>query len=498
MNRRITRVAVAAVVMLGALIVGTTYWQTWASAGLAARKDNEIQRVQQFTIRRGTIYANDGTTVLAKNRAVKVGGKTLYYRTYPQRGLTSHVVGYSTVQRSQAGLESSFNDYLTGANGNLSSVFRSTLNSWRGITVTGNDVYTTLNAKAQRVALDALKGQCGAAVAINPRTGATLVMASSPTYDPNLVEKDFVKIGLTKAPCSGAAPLLNRATQGLFTPGSTFKIITAAAALDTGAFTPDSEFEDPGYCTEYGKPVYNAGNPDQNGPEAFGRLNLQKGFQHSVNSVFCNIGKKIGASTILRYAKRFGFYSVPPFDTPLNERAPSGLYQGSRLFDPRNANTAVDPGRLAFGQERMLATPLQMAMVAGTVATGGIVMRPFVVNEIVAPNGSVVFKAKPDPLGRAIKPKTAAALNEMMQLVVTGGTGTAAQIPGIKVAGKTGTAETNVLGRNTTWFVGFAPADKPRVAFAVVLENQTGYGGTTAAPIAKLILQALLPSASKP
>ena len=498
MNRRITRVAVAAVVMLGALIVGTTYWQTWASAGLAARKDNEIQRVQQFTIRRGTIYANDGTTVLAKNRIVKTGGKTFYYRTYPQRGLTSHVVGYSTVARSQAGLESSFNDYLTGANGNLSSVFRSTLNGWRGITVTGNDVYTTLNAKAQRVALDALKGQCGAAVVLNPRTGATLVMASSPTYDPNLVEQNFTKIALTKAPCSGAAPLLNRATQGLFTPGSTFKIITAAAALDTGAFTPDSEFEDPGYCSEYGKPVYNAGNPDQNGPEAFGRLNLKEGFQHSVNSVFCNIGKKIGASTILRYAKRFGFYSVPPFDTPLNERAPSGLYQGSHLFDPRNANTAVDPGRLAFGQERMLATPLQMAMVVGTVATGGIVMRPFVVSEIVAPNGSVVFKAKPDPLGRAIKPKTAAALNEMMQLVVTGGTGTAAQIPGIKVAGKTGTAETNVLGRNTTWFVGFAPADKPRVAFAVVLENQTGYGGTTAAPIAKLILQALLPSASKP
>ena len=146
----------------------------------------------------------------------------------------------------------------------------------------------------------------------------------------------------------------------------------------------------------------------------------------------------------------------------------------------------------------MLATPLQMAMVSATVATGGIVMRPYVVARIVAPNGSVVYRAKPDPLGRAIKPQTAKTLNEMMQLVVTGGTGTAAQIPGIKVAGKTGTAETGVLGRNTTWFVGFAPADKPRVAFAVVLENQTGYGGTTAAPIAKLILQALLPSTSNP
>lgn len=498
MNGRITRVAVAAVVMLGALIVATTYWQTWAAAGLADRQDNEIQRVAQFTIRRGTIYANDGTTVLARNRVVKAGGKTLYYRVYPQRGLTAHVVGYSTVRRSQAGLERSFNDYLTGANGNLSSVFRSTFDRWRGVTVTGNDVYTTLNARAQQVALDALKGQCGAAVALNPRTGAVLVMASSPTYNPNLVEQNFTKIGLTKARCSGAAPLLNRATQGLFTPGSTFKIVTAAAALDSGAFTPDSSFEDPGYCTEYGKPVYNAGNRDQNGPEAFGRLTLRQGFQHSVNSVFCNVGKKIGAGTILRYAKRFGFYSVPPFDTPLNERAPSGLYSHSTLYDPRRPDTAVDPGRLAFGQERMLSTPLQMAMVAATVGTGGIVMRPYVVQRIVAPNGSVVYRTKPDKLGRAIKPATAAALNEMMQLAVTGGTGTAAQIPGIKVAGKTGTAETGVAGRNTTWFVGFAPADKPRVAFAVVLENQTGYGGTTAAPIAKLILQALLPSASKP
>ena len=186
MNHRITRVAVVAVVMLGALIVGTTYWQTWASAGLADRQDNEIQRVAQFTIKRGTIYANDGTTVLAKNRAVKVGGKTLYYRTYPQRGLTAHVVGYSTITRSQAGLERSFNDYLTGANGNLSSVFRSTFDRWRGVTVTGNDVYTTINAKAQKVALDALegpvrrRGRAQPAHGRDPRDGVEPVLQPEP------------------------------------------------------------------------------------------------------------------------------------------------------------------------------------------------------------------------------------------------------------------------------------------------------------------------------
>jgi penicillin-binding protein A len=287
--------------------------------------------------------------------------------------------------------------------------------------------------------------------------------------------------------------LLNRATDGLFTPGSTFKMVTAAAALDSGAFTPTSHFDDPGYCEEYGKKVYNAGNPDQNGPESYGSVTLAQGFQHSINSVFCNVGKQIGAKVILDYARKFGFYATPPLETPANQRLPSGLYRNNKLWFPKDPATAVDPGRLAFGQFSMVATPLQMLMVGATIANGGTVPRPYIVERVVGHDGSIVSRTRPTTLGRAIKPETASELTQMMVSVVQAGTGTAAQIPGIQVAGKTGTAETGVNHVYTAWFVSFAPADDPQVAVAVVLEKQlNGFGGAVSAPIAKAVMQKIL------
>ena len=259
----------------------------------------------------------------------------------------------------------------------------------------------------------------------------------------------------------------------------------------TRRFTPESTFFDPGYCEEYGQRISNAGNPDLSGPERFGTLSFTTALQHSVNAVFCNIGKTIGAGAILDQAKKFGFYSVPPLETPLDEREASGLVEHGKLFDPSNPATQVDPGRLAFGQEHLLATPLQMAMVAATVANGGVLMRPHVVARIESPGGRTVTRSHAEKLDRAIKPRTAQELTAMMEAVVTGGTGTAAQIPGVRVAGKTGTAETGVAGRYTAWFIAFAPADHPRVAVAVVVENG-GFGGKSAAPIAKTIMQAIL------
>ena len=264
MNRQIARLALVAVGLVTALIVGTTYWQTWASASLADRQDNEIQRVAQFSIKRGLIRASDGT-ILASNRIKKVAGQKLYLRRYPQGSLFSHLVGYSTQSRSRAGLESSLNDYLTGSNSNLGTVLKTTLDKIRGATIKGNDVWLTIKPGAQRVAMQQLAGKCGSVVAIDPRNGKLLVMASRPTYDPNLVEGDFGRINNIRAACRPAAPLLNRATDGLYTPGSTFKVITSAAALDSGKYTIDSRFFDKGYCIEYGKQVQNFG--DQSGPE---------------------------------------------------------------------------------------------------------------------------------------------------------------------------------------------------------------------------------------
>ena len=176
-------------------------------------------------------------------------------------------------------------------------------------------------------------------------------------------------------------------------------MVTAAAALDSGAYTPSSPFYDPGYCTEYGQHVSNAGNPDQTGAEAFGNVTLAQGFEHSINSVFCNVGKHIGGEKILEYAKRFGFYSLPPLETPPTERLASGLYKNGRLFDPSN-ESQIDPGRLAFGQFSMLATPLQMAMVGQTIANGGEELQPYLVDRIVAPDGSLVSKTTPQTLGQ--------------------------------------------------------------------------------------------------
>jgi penicillin-binding protein A len=490
MNRQITSLAVVALVLLASLIVGTTYWQSWAVAGLEDRQDNAIQRVAQFTVRRGLIYSADGK-LLAARRAVKSDGQTFYFRRYPSDDLAPQVVGYSTQSRSRAGLERSLNDYLTASNSHLNTVLRRTLDRLKGATITGNNLVLTIRADAQREALKALGANCGAAAALEPSTGRVLVMASSPSYDPNLVEGHFGAIARRAqgVNCSPPAPLVNRATAGLYTPGSTFKVITASAALDTGTFTPDSSFDDPGYCIEYGKKVSNFA--DQSGPEVFGRVSFATALEHSINAVFCEIGKKLGPLTVLDYARRFGFYSEPPLETPSSERAPSGLYDHGRLFRPRDPNQ-VDPGRLAFGQERMQVTPLEMAMVAAGIANGGVVMKPHVVDKITAPGGATVSRTHPRELSRAVKPETAAELTSMMEAVVRSGTGTAAQISGVSVAGKTGTAETGASGVNTTSFIAFAPADAPKVAVAVILENQHSVGGRTAAPIAKTIMEALL------
>jgi peptidoglycan glycosyltransferase len=491
-NRQIARVAGAAMGLLVLLVVATTYWQTWARPALAERQDNEVQRVAQFEIERGEITA-DGRR-LARNREREVAGRTLFFRRYPQGPLTAHVVGYSTQSRSRAGLERSLNDYLTASNEDLSSFVETSLDKLRGKPILGNDVRLTLDLDAQRVALDALGATCGAVAALDPRNGRVKVLASSPSYNPNLVESRFGEIERIRADCADPAPLINRATAGLYPPGSIFKVVTASAALDSGRFTAASTFDDPGYCVAYGRRVNNF---DTSSP--FGRHTLATALQYSVNSTFCKIGQALGAKRILDEAKDFGFYELPPLETPEDERRASGLYsqRGRELYYPKR-DSDVDAGRMAFGQERLLVTPLQMAMVAGTIGNAGILMRPHVVDRIVSPDREPIVETRRHRIRRAVEPATAAAVGEMMVRAVEAGTGTSARISGLRVGGKTGTAETGVDGRNVTWFIAFAgpPDERPKAAIAVVLENQTLTGGATAAPIAREVLQALLEPAA--
>ena len=377
----------------------TTYWQTWAAAGLADRQDNAIKRVAEFSVDRGLIFSWKPRKRLARNIERKVERRTLFFRRYPYGPLAPHLVGYSTVGRSRTGLERSLNDYLTSSNANLSTLVDKALDELRGKPVEGNDVVTNLDLEAQEVALEQLGTQCGAVVVLDPRTGKVRVMASSPSFDPNLVENDFGQIERIEADCRPAAPLLNRASAGLYVPGSTFKVITAAAALESKKFKPESSFVDPGYCTVYGKRVNNF---DTSSP--FGTVDLVTALTYSVNSVFCNIGKALGAKRILDTAKRFGFYERPPLETPTDERQASGLYQDGRLYYPK-LDSDVDAGRMAFGQERMLVTPLQMAMVAGAIGVGGRLMEPQAVDKIVGPGGKILLRERPDPDPTSSEPR---------------------------------------------------------------------------------------------
>ena len=494
MNKQLRHVSVFALVLLAVLIVATTYWQTWAKADLAARKDNSVSLIERLTVDRGKILAADGT-VLANNRKTHKHGLTIYTRHYPQNDLAPQVIGYATDAGTTTGLEQTLDDYLTGANTNLTNTFTQELDKLGGQTVHGDDVVLTLRPDVQRLAQDQLAGRCGAVVVLDAKTGAVVAMASSPTYNANLVNQPhgYAKIGQIRGSCGDASALQNNATLGLYPPGSTFKMVTAAAALDSGAYTPSSPFSDPGYCIEYGQRVSNAGNPDQNGPEAFGNVSLAQGFEHSINSVFCNVGKHIGGLKILDYAKRFGFYSPPPLETPPDTINASGLYKNGKLWSP-TSNSQIDSGRLAFGQYNMLATPLQMALVGATIANKGVVPKPYLLQKVVAADGSTVTKTTPQTLGEAIKPQTAAELNQMMQLVVQGGTAASVGFPaGLKVAGKTGTAELGLGSVYDAWFVAFAPADNPRYVVAVVVAKQpNGFGASISAPIAKAILEKLL------
>jgi len=497
-NKQIIRLTYIALALVGVLVVMTTYWQTWAAAGLADRQDNAVKRVAEFSIDRGLIVAKRPFKRLARNVTQTAGGKTLFFRRYPQGPLTAQVVGYSTVGKSRTGLERSLNDYLTASNANLSTLVSKALDQLRGKTVQGNNVVLNLNLNAQKTALRELGSNCGAVVALDPRTGKVLVMTSSPSYDPNLVENHFQALSRITAHCTPASPLLNRATAGLFTPGSSFKVITASAALESRKFTPGSQFYDPGYCVVYGKQVHNFA--DQSGPEVFGNISLTDGLVHSVNSVYCKIGLALGAKRILDTAKRFGFYELPPLETPADEREASGLYKNGRLYYPAR-DSDVDAGRMAFGQERMLVTPLQMAMVAAAIGDHGRLMQPQLVDRIVTPSGHTILKPHPELIRQAVRPSTAREVADMMRKVVLEGTGTSAQIPGYSVAGKTGTAETGIPGVNTTWFIAFAgkdPTSPPQVAVAVVLQNQHGVGGTTAAPIARSVMEAILSSRNNP
>jgi penicillin-binding protein A len=478
LNRQIAQLFGLFVLLFALLVAFTSYWSVLDAEGLEDNPNNRRALIREQKVPRGLILASDGDTVLARSVARGRAEDRIFVRTYPTRGLFSHPVGYSFIRNGRISLEQSRNDALAGEEDEFESIFT----GLEGREREGLDVVTNLSVPGTEAAVAGLAGRKGAVVAIEPKTGKVRVMVSIPEYDANLIPTEFGR--LNNDPDK---PTLNRTVQELYPPGSTFKVVTATAALDSGKVSPESVIDGSSPKEISGVPLANAGG------QSFGPISFTDALTNSVNTVFAQVGESIGRGTLVEYMKRFGFYADPPLDYPDTQMVPSGIING----DGDYVEDGFDVGRVAIGQGglegEIRSAPLQMAQVAAAVANGGRLMKPQLTDRIVRKDGRVAERVAPDLQSKVMEPETANQLTDMMSRVVEEGTGTAAALAGVPVAGKTGTAEVGANREFTQpWFIAFAPVDNPRMAIAVTVERTTGQGGTVAAPIAAQVLETLL------
>jgi peptidoglycan glycosyltransferase len=479
MNRQIVKLFGLIVVLFAVLIGFTSYWSVFDAAALKEEDANKRPLFEQQQIERGRILAADGS-VIARSVPKGRGESLRYVRRYPEGTLYGHPIGYSFVQQGDSEFEQFHNDELVGDDSEFSSI----LDELRGRRQEGDDIVTNLDPSAQATALEDLQAAgFGAVVAIEPQSGRVRVLASNPPYDPNRVPYELTENVLE-------APLFDRATQGRYPPGSTFKVVTAAAGLDSGAITPETTIDAPGTLDVQGQPLQNDFTED------FGPIALDTALTNSVNTWFAQLGEQVGEDTLFEYMDRFGFDTEPAIDLPPDQLSASGIFESGKLLGP---NDPVDLARAAIGQERLLVTPLQMAEVAAAIANGGRLMKPQIWSRVVDPDGRVTKRLDPSEYSQPIGEETAAELNTAMQGVVSEGTGENAAISGVSVAGKTGTAETpynDSCGggseENQAWFIGFAPAEDPQIAIAATVECTTQFGNDIAAPIFRHVAESIL------
>jgi peptidoglycan glycosyltransferase len=475
-NTAISRLFVIVLLLFAALVGFTSRWSVLDADALRDNTKNPRAVIEEMRVKRGTIRAADGT-LLARSEPAGAG---TYRRRYTEAAkLLSQVIGFSDIDLGRAGVERTRNDELSGEDNGLDDIFA----QLKGGLDRGNDVRLSIDLRAQQAALSVLNGRRGSVVAIEPDTGRIRAMVSVPGYDPQALLHADTRAALDR---DTDGPLLNRATQAGYPPGSTFKVVTATAALDTGRFQPSSVLNGKSPIDISGVPLANSHG------EQFGDIDLTTALTHSVNTVFAQVAEQLGKSTLADYMRRYGFNADPPLDYPGDQMIPSGEYRNGVLLPP--TSRFVDVGRMGIGQDKLRVTPLQMAMVAATVANGGELMRPTLAQSVVDPDGRTVDRIEPERVRRVMSEGTAAELTAMMENVVREGTGTAAALQGIDVAGKTGTAEIDRdEGINQPWFIGFAPSKAPKIAVAVTIEHsQGGQGGTEAAPIAKQVMESLL------
>lgn len=478
MNRGVRRMFVVVLGLFAILIAATARWTVVEADDLNQNALNHRPQLETARVPRGTIRASDGT-LLARSVKLKDG---TYTRRYTQAAQdASQLIGYAYTNAGLDGMELAHQDDLTGKVKSAQTLLSALQGNKRG-----NDVVATLEPKVQRAALDGIADRIGAAVAIDPRTGAVLAMASTPNFDPN----DYATAaGQKRLSSAQNQPILNKATQGTYPPGSTMKVVTTAAALASGKYTPDTMVDAKSPLMAASQPLFNF-----HGETFPPKITLTDALTHSVNTAFGRVGQDLGPAPIADAMNRFDFGKELPIDYPKRRLVASGVREnGTGPLIP--VDDKVDIARVAIGQERLAVTPLQMAFVAATIARGGDKPRLATVQRVVDPDGRTLKDlGNGHSAGRAMSKRDAAALTGMMEKVVQEGTGGAASLAGLRVAGKTGSAEVDQQRDLVDpWFIGFAPADNPRVAVAVVLNRiPGGQGGVDAAPIAKSMMQAAL------
>ena len=483
MNKPLRRVAVFCGLLIIALLLRVNWVQFVQADELANDKYNRRVAIERYAHERGNIIVA-GKPITGSTETD--GSDFKYKRTYKDGPMWAPVTGYASQAYDANQLEKLYDGILTGDDDRL--FFNRTIDMFTGKEKKGGNVVTTLNPDAQRAAFEGLGDKKGAVAALDPRTGAILALASTPSYDPSSFAGNSAKDQKAWVALNGDKdkPMLNRALRETYPPGSTFKVVTAAAALESGKYDIDkpSGVDDPYKLPLSNAQLTNEGNlPCKN-------ATLRVALQWSCNNVFAAISDDIGNEGMIEQAEKFG-YNNPEVDTPV--RATESVYPEDNR--PQNAMAGI-------GQASNRATPLQMAMVAAAVANGGTLMQPYMVDRLEAPNFNVVEQFKPREMSRPVSPETAHKLQQMMETVVRAGTGKNAQIPGVTVGGKTGTAQRGLNNSENpyAWFISYAKTDDGSpVAVAVVVEDSDAQrneisGGGLAAPIAKAVMEAVLKS----
>ncbi len=482
MNRPLRRLAAAALATLAVMAGGLTYQQAVAGPGYREDVRNPRALADRATRERGPIVTADGVVVALSEPGPGAGASLV--RTYPEQALYAHVVGYSSSYFGDTGLEARYaEDLRSGEDGSLTAALLGLL----GSDLRAHQVRLTMRDDLQRAAAAALGDQYGAVVALDPVTGAVLALVSNPAFDPNVLAAGTPAEGDALA-ADPEQPLLNRATAATYPPGSSFKVLVAAAGLESSLVTPETRFTD---RIELELPGSTAVIRNADGAYCADgvSLSLERAVAVSCNTAFAELGMLVGAGPLLAAAEAAGFNHTIPFDlaTVASVMPTEGL-EGDL---PAVAQTSL-------GQRDVRATPLQMALVAAAVADHGVIMRPYLVEAILDADGAVARSTRPVPWRRAMEESTAGDLALMMEQVVASGTGWRAAVPGVRVAGKTGTAEVPG-GAPQVWFIGFGPVEpgpgEPQIAVAVLVEDggslgEGASGGSVAAPIARAVLAA--------